>query len=91
MINTPSYYQIGDNEEVYIDSFIGSDVFILPDTPENYSRIKINDIGNKLDIHPCTIKCNGHCINGIKDDLILTKNGIKIILQYIENEGYTVF
>ena len=91
MIKKPSYYQIGDNEEVYIDSFIGCELFILPDTPTNYSKIRITDIGNKLNIHPCTIKHNNHFINNKKEDLILTKNGIRIILQYIENEGYTVF
>jgi len=91
MLTKPSYYQIGENEEVHIDSFIGCEIFILPDNPSNFSKIRINDIGNKLDIHPCTIKCNGHFINGKQDDLILKQNGIKMTLQYQEDEGYTIF
>lgn len=91
MINDPSYYKIGENEEIHVDSFVGPEVFILPDYPSNYSKIIINDIGNKLNIHPCTIKCNNHFINGKKEDLILVRNGLRIILQYIEDTGYTVF
>ena len=91
MLTSPSYYKIGENEEIYIDSFIGCETYILPNNPSNLSKIRIVDVGNKLDIHPCIIKCNGHSINGKQEDLILEIKGIKLTLQFKENEGYTIF